>query len=391
MAPGDALASAARVPVPVIPSTVVVSDTHRRAVERRALDRIRAARRALDASEEVDLEDVLGLWNPDAPFQAGRRAVQSYRREPSPRRFAALIPCVGDAATILGHVRAARGDLGIDAVRTDYRTARDRYTTTTGRLEFRLATPVADLFPTVHTAVDALERAGTQRSVARRRVAGLSGARTAMLATTVASVELLRFETTNAEGYLATTLDPAAPGREATIVELADAHLSALATIDGPPRPGGRRLPVAIRRSLAGLQSRRARLLAAEPTALDPMDRVDLLLDALEVRGQLEAFAAAGEATYVRAPEPGDRPQRVPAEKRRAVDRLESLAGSSALQRRLGRRGAALVAQGDRVDADDATESLSTSHFFYVAGRAFAALSLRRGDRVAQALETGAD
>jgi len=387
--PGEALAAAARVPVPATPAPVVVSAAHRRTIDRCATDRIRAARRALAAADDVELDDVIGLWNPQAPFQAGHRAVDAYRTDPSPRRFAALLPRIGDAATIHGHVRAARGDLGVDAVRAAYRTTLDRYTSITEGVEFRLATPVAELFPTVHTAVDALERARTQRDVARRGVAGLDGAGTSVLASTVAAVELLRVETTNAAGYLRTTLDPDAAARRDAIGQLAATHTSALASSEGVPGPPGRRLPQAVRRPLVGLRSRRSRLLAADPVAADPSDRVELLLDALDVRGQLAAFVTAGAATYPRSREPGVPPERVPAAKRGAVERLEQVADAPALQRQLARRATEFVTAGDTVESAGGSVALETAHFFYVAADTHASLAIRRGQRVAAALESG--
>jgi hypothetical protein len=49
-------------------------------------------------------------------------------------------------------------------VRAGYRTVLERYGTLADGFELRLVTPVARLFPTVRTVVDALEHAGDQRA-----------------------------------------------------------------------------------------------------------------------------------------------------------------------------------------------------------------------------------
>lgn len=390
----DVLDAVEGVPVPSIPSATIVSDAHRRSVVRHVSERLRTTEAALAVSD-VTTEDVGVHLNDDAPIRSARAELDRYTESPSRRQYRRLEREFENVATILGYVRAATGDLGPAGVRDEFATAETEFADLSGETEYRLASPVRRFLPTLEAVESALDRGGDQRNTARRAVSEVETDDEAVGPSEIAaawrSVELLRLETTNAAGYAATALDPSSPPRADAIVEVVGDHLDVLASLDVPRRADGQRLPARVRTVLSTVRARRSDVLsAADPTNPETARRVELLLDAVRIRGQLDAFSVAAESTFSRLDGEEFPVERIPEAKDSAVDRLETLAAADPLQRHLGRLAEDMVTYADRLEPGQGTNPVASAHFMYEAAREFADLSLSRGDRVAAALEVDA-
>jgi len=385
----EVLEAVESVPVPSIPPAPIVSTAHRGSVVSHVEDRIEKAEAALAAADDVALADIERLDTREASFDAYRSTLRAYEADPDRRRFRRLARTFGDVATIMGHVRTATGDLDADVIRTAFEAARDAAVELADGLEYRLAAPVVERYPTAVAGEEVLDRAEDVRLAAEREVAELAEPNPTEAAAVWRSVESLRLETTNAAGYLQTGLDPAAPSRTVTVGTLAGDHLEALEALEVPRRANGQALPPRIRTALSSARSRRSELLAAaDPTDPERARRLELLLEAARVRGQLEAFDAAAEATFpLLDAEAGVPAERLMPAKRAAVSRLERLAGAAPLPRSLGEIAEPLVTYGDRLKGGQGTDPVATTYFMYVAAQAVVDLSLDRGDRLAAALE----
>lgn len=386
----DVLDMAEQVPVPAVPPATVISDEHRRAVGRNAEDRIETAEATLASTDDVTLADVRDVLNSTAPFQRARREIDRYREMPSRPRFRRVERALGDVASVQGYVRTANGDLDVEAVRTAIASDRDDHANPLADPGYRLASPVMQFLPTVGAAEAAIDRAGDSLDRAERAVAQIEDAaespQPASIAVAWRGIEGFRLERTNAAGYLDTALDPGSRPRDDALVEAVRTNLDAVSTLDVPRRVDGRLLPAPVRAVLTTVRSRRSSLVAAAGRS-DPGKgrRVGLLLSAVDIRNRLEAFADATDATFERPDEEGLPNERLPPAKRRAVDRIDTLAGGAPLQRRIGRSAVAMVKEGDRLRPGQGTDPVASAHFMYVAGRSFAALAMTRGERLADA------
>ena len=110
------------------------------------------------------------------------------------------------------------------------------------------------------------------------------------------------------------------------------------------------------------------------------------LFGAARIGLEVEAFDTAAAATADRLDGGGVTAERLLAEKRAAVDRLERLGGATPLQRRLGGFAVDIADYGDRQNSDERSDTAVTAHFLYVAGRVFADGALARGASMADAL-----
>ncbi|PSP66264.1 hypothetical protein BRC85_10895 [Halobacteriales archaeon QS_1_69_70] len=389
---GDVLSAVESVPVPSVPPAPVVSAAHRRAVVGHVDERIRAAEAALAAADGVALADVESLEDSAAPFEACRSHLRDYGTEPTRQRFRRVARAFDDVAAVVGYARAASGDLDAEALRGAVDAARTGLSELDDALEYRLASPAVELLPTAAAGEAVLERAGETRQAARRAAAELAEPTPPEAADVWRSVESLRLETTNAAGYIGTAFDPTAPPRDGVISERTGRHIEALASLEAPRRPNGRAPPSRVRTVLSSVRSRRSAVLAAaDPTDPETARRLELLLDAVRIRGQLEAFDAAAAATFARLDAEEDFPtERLVPEKRAAVDRVRALAEAAPLPRHLGRLAEDMVTYGDRLEPDRGTDPVATAHFMYVAAGAYVDRSLERGQRLAAALDPGA-
>ncbi|PSQ33233.1 hypothetical protein BRD11_05590 [Halobacteriales archaeon SW_12_69_24] len=160
------------VPVPSIPPAPTVSTAHRRSVVTHVADRIETAETALAEADDVALADVERLDDLEGSFDAYRSNLAAYEADPDRRRFRRLARTVDDVARIIGHVRSATGDLDADGIRTAFGAARDAAVELTDGLEYRLAPPVVDRYPTASAWRRRTPPATSRRaSIPRRRPA----------------------------------------------------------------------------------------------------------------------------------------------------------------------------------------------------------------------------
>ncbi|WP_254837726.1 hypothetical protein [Natronomonas marina] len=390
-----ALEAAAEIPVPSVPPAAVVDGDHREAVVAAAEELLERAERELEAAAGIDLAEIdAPLRDPEDPFEAARRALDELREGPDPRNFRRFDRAFADAGTVLGYVRAEADSLDAGAVRAAVRRERDGYEGLQADVEYRLTTPVVQYLPTVAVAESALGHAGNRLDTVENRVGGLDETSGTPSSSEIAAawrrVEQFRLARTNAAGFLGTGTEPSAAPRRDAIESAVERQLSALRSLSVPEAPGSEAGagPERVRTILSTIGSRRSDLL--DGTGRDVSEgprRVVELLEAVRVRGELEAFGTAAAVTADRM----DR-GRLPAEllveeKRRATDRLETLSAAAPLQRRVGALAVDMVTYGDRLRSEQGTNPTATAHFMYVGGRAFADRALTRGEALADALE----
>jgi hypothetical protein len=387
---GEALSAVEAIPVPAVPPAPIVATSHRRSVVDHVETRIETAEAGLSATDGVGVADVEGLGNSEAPLEACRSRLRAYRSDPSRRRFRRLGRSVDDVATIVAHVRTATGDLEVGDLRAAFETARGAFVEVVDGLEYRLASPSIEFLPTASVGEAALDRADDARRSARRDLVDLENPTPAEAADVWRSIASLRLETIDAAGYLGTGLDPTAPPISTAISSRTARHVEALESLDVPRPSDGQPLPSRLGTVLSSVRSHRSELLtAAGQSDTGSISRLDHLLAAVRVRGQLEAFDAAGEATFPLLGDGRGFPvDRLLPEKRAAARSVEALADAAPLARSIGRLADDMVTYGDRLEAGQGTDPVATAHFMYVAARAFVDRSRDRAGWLARALDS---
>lgn len=390
---GDVLAAAAAIPVPTVPPAPVVSDRHRQAVAGHVEDRLEAAETALESTASVDLEDVAGLRYAENPLEEARAAIARYRESPELRTFVGMSRVAEDLGTIHARVRVETGDLDADAVRASFGAEREAVAGLRGDLGYRLASPLVESLPTVAAGERALEQAAVRRRRIESRVADLSGdpeESTGPIVEARAAIEGLRLLRLNAAGYLRTARDADEPAVESAITAATERRVDGLTSLDVPQRPDGTPLPDRVQTVVSSGRSRRSDVLADDPADPERAGRATLLLDAADVECQLEAYAAAAAATVEHLDGAGFPPDRLEPAKRRAVERVETLASAVPLERRIGHLADDMVAFGDRLEPGQGNDPVASAHFMYVAAGEYAALATRRGVALERALAESA-
>ena len=386
--PEVALGKAAGIETPEVPAAAVVSDGHREAVTA-------AAARLLDAAErEVKATGVVpsaaeGVRDGEEPFAVARERLEELRMSSPPRQYRRVDREFGDVGSVLGYARATTGDLDAAAVRAALTTQRERHAGLRNGFDHRLAAPVARSLPTAGAAEDALGRAGTQLDAAARALESLSSpAEPSAVSGAWGRLGQARLAVTNAAGFLETVTDADAPPRRDAIEAAIETEREAVAALDSPRSLTAGRVaaPEPVTAVLSTIRSRRSELLSTEAAELAAERPVGGLFGAARIGLEVEAFDAAAAATADRLNGDGVTAERLLAEKRAAVDRLERLGGATPLQRRLGGFAVDIVGYGDRQNSGERSDPAVTAHFLYVAGRVFADRALARGASMADAL-----
>jgi hypothetical protein len=395
---GDAaLAAAADVEVPEIPSATVVSDEHRANLAAGAERLVEAAEEASESADGVDVSDVRGsLRNPENPVE--RAPVETIRETRSGREYRRAISRLEDAGTVLGYVRAETGALDVESVREASRREREKFDALKDRFSYRFRRPVDRFLPTITSAESAIEGAGTDLTRAEREAAGLDSVPEAELSSEIASawsrIEQSRLSRTNAAGFVRTAVDPSTPLRDDAVNDVIGTQVNELRSLELPPdeEASAVQVPERIRTVTSTVRSRRSELLrGADPGDPTNPSRGELLFGSLRVRSEIEAFGAAADLTFElqeRETFPG---RRLPAEKREAVGRLETLAGAAPLPRRLGELAEDMVTFGDRLQSTGGSNPVATAFFMYVAAQEYVDIALARAETLATALEAPDD
>lgn len=419
----EILAEAADLDAPSIPSAIVVTDDH---LEAAATEVESAIAEVEDLNAEAD-RDQVDVDVPDAAdvewrVHAAGEVVEDVRSDgPSRDGLSSLRQVLEDMGELRGILRTVTGrtDLGaiqeaIDRQRGDERDLRHG-------IDYRIAEPVGEHLPTrraawetlatldgLQDAAELLDGADQDAEQHPRRIGDIERVR-------------VRHERRldDAERWLETSSDPGAPpiadGIAAELVALHeeaerigaehagedDAGDSLADRIDAVRVRIGRR-GVRIAEELDGLvdelDGRADDGDAFESTgdgdgedagALARVRGVETLLNGLEWLVEYEAVDVAAERTIDQV---GDREFPTPEvleAKRRAVERIEHVAGASPIERHLARRSTVVVDHGDghpRRDVAD-LEAVAYAHFVYTAAAEWADRGAASGGRLSDRLQ----
>ena len=168
--PEGALSEAADVPVPTVPTTIILSDDHRR----RVVEHLEELR---DRSE-ADLADADGVDPDDIPRELGGpgriesadERIESLAAASDPERFRRVDRKFRSLGRVAGYARAESGGLDVDRLREALESERSAVDALVDGVEYRIAPPVARHLPTVEAAEQALGHAENRLSAAERAV-----------------------------------------------------------------------------------------------------------------------------------------------------------------------------------------------------------------------------
>ncbi|PSQ41671.1 hypothetical protein BRD07_04945 [Halobacteriales archaeon QS_9_68_42] len=369
--PEGALSEAVDVPVPTVPTGVLLGDDHRRQV----IEHLEELR---DRSE-ADLADADGIDPNDIPRElggpgriesAGER-IESLAESSDPERFRRVDRKFRSLGRVAGYARARSGGLDVDRLREALESEQSATDALVDGVEYRIAPPVARHLPTVEAAEQALGHAENRLSAAERAVEAAAEAedsdRSTHVGTAWGRIEQARIARTNAAGFLGTATDPAAPSRR----ESAD-----------------RQRTERMRTVLSSVLSRASEVHERPVDEAGGSERVGELLTAVRVRNEAHAFVGAAESTLERLDGDSFPPGAVVEEKRRAVNSVSRLAETAPLKRELGGLAEDIIEYGDRLAAgSEETNALTGAHFVYVGARRFVERSLASGERLSAALD----
>lgn len=411
----EVLAELADVKAPDVPSPVVVTDAHfAAAVEH--VERLRASIEARrDALDEVDDERLRPHRPPeDALQRAADHLADARESGPSTDALSAVERVVGDLARLDGLLRVAADDVDVESLRAALEEERTATARARAGVDYRIARPVADGLPTAVVGertlndLDALDDAERMLDDAERGGSDDSGTEVELvsedgearrphpelLATVYQRIERQRRRRDDAERYLETATDPDAPSLGGPIADELDAVDSELAALadrfggdDDPPRRdesvAGR-----LRSIRTSVGSRSAELHASLDERRQDGQRLYALSDAVTRLLEFDAIDVAVSETLPLAQEREFPTERLPGEKRRAVDALDRIAGGSPLQRHLGARAHDILRSADRYAAreDVAQRDLVMCHFTLVAAAEWAERAIERGEGLSESL-----
>jgi hypothetical protein len=395
-----ALAEAADIEVPAIPSAVIVSDEHQADLVARAEGLVETADEEATSADDVELSDVWGsLRNPENVLGRAREAVETLRETRSRREYRRAISRLEDVGTVLGYVRAETSELDVEAVRAALEREQAAFDALQDRFEYRFRAPVDRYLPTITAAESGIERTRNELSRAERGVEGLDSGPEPVTSQDIAGawarIELVRLWRTNAVGFARTAVDPSRPLRRDAVTDVLGTQLDEVASQEllRDEDAGSVQVPQRIRSIVSTVRSRRSQLLrGADPGDPANPSTSKLLFNSLQVRAEIEAFGAAGELTFELLERETFPAKRLVSEKREAVQRLEALTGAAPLPRRLGRLAEDMVTFGDRLEsASRGGNPVATAFFVYVAAREYVDLALDRAETLTSALEAPDD
>ena len=392
--PEGALSEAADVPVPTVPTGVLLGDDHRRQV-------IGHLEELLDRSE-ADLADADGIDPDDIPRElggpgrvesAGER-IESLAEASDPGRFRRVDRNFRSLGRVAGYARARSGGLDVDRLREALEGEQSATDALVDGVEYRIAPPVARHLPTVEAAEQALGHAENRLSAAERAVETAAeaedGDRSTRVGTAWGRIEQARIARTNAAGFLGTATDPAASSRRAAVNDAYRTVREATEIPDPPPgvESADRQRTERMRTVLSSVLSRASEVHERPVDEANGSERVGELLTAVQVGNEAHAFVGAAESTLESLDGDSFPPGAVMEEKRRAVDSVSRLAETAPLQRELGGLAEDIVGYGDRLAASsEETNALTGTHFVYVGARRFVERSLADGERLSAALD----
>lgn len=385
---------------PSIPSAIRVSDAHWAA----AVDHVETLR---DSVEEL-LESVDGssgergrnrpqdevLERADDRLESARETGRSEEALDLVRRV------VRDLARADGYLRAERGTLDADALRSEVEAEREATDGLLDGVEYRIARPVDEVLPTAFAAERALEAADGLQHVDdflddERDSDGDAQRRADQLASVYRSLEVHRRRRDDAERYLETATDPDARSlRPAIDAELDDleGELAAIAE-RFPDEERGYREDETVADYFEEIRSnvgrRTGRFRSQLPEYREDGRRLHGLFRAHRLVVEYESVTAAVDRTEPLLDGPEFPTSRLVTEKRRAVESVERVADGTPLQRHLARRAARMMASADRFSRTDDpdTRGLAQIHLMYAGAAEWAELALERGGALSESLQ----
>ena len=379
--------------VPEIPASVVVTDEHRRAVTAAVEELVETAEREFEAAKDVELAAIEDeIRNSQDPFNVARLILQRLRMSQAPRTYRRLGQGFGDIGTILGYVRAETGELDVASLLQAMAETRTGVSSLRNDFDYRLATPVQELFPTVVAAERALVYAESTLQDARQAIERLDGAtnpESAAVGRAWGHLERTWLATRNAAGFLTTATESARSPRRDVIERAIETEREEAAAVEESQLTVADGAPASIRTSLREIRSRRSDLVTATINELAAGARAQGLFRAAKTRAEIEAFRVAVAAIEKRADEPDAPEERLLAARKAAIERLARLESATPLQRQLGRFAAEMVRRADRQRSGRPDGAVLTTRFMYVSARAFTDHMLSRGASIAEALGSG--
>lgn len=392
----ELLEEARTIPRPTVPSAVVVSARHHESAIEHARSLLEAVEEAVEAV--VDAADV-AFDEPGSPDRSAidettqgvtERLEELNASEPDETTLNSCFEMVGELGQSLGYLRAHLGDVDEDELKAAMDDERSSAAALAETFEYRPATPIAEHLPTLaraETRLTGLENHG--RAFDNIDTDPDDPYWADWIGHGTAALERHRRHRSDAAAFYRTATDGDAPSIRDAVEVLTDETTDTLESIHARSRE---RTPPDGESVLARLQRAHTRVGRQSEQRLTALDDdahpLASLLDAREWLAEYEAVAEAVDRT--RSRQSAEFPAAaVVTEKQRAVERIETAAAGTALQRRLSAQSERVLRNADtnsqqRPEADEKT--VVYTHFMYVAAGRWAEQGATDGEALAETI-----
>lgn len=389
----ERLQEARTIESPPIPSPVIVTDDHRDAAVEQLERTVERLDEVLTEEKEIDPAGIrlgVGGGPEDVIKRAEGRLTDARQGDPSIDTLDSIENGIREVATYLGFLQARRGTVEPEILLEEVAAERSAVSELRGQITYRIAEPLEAYLPTLATVEEVLE--GLDLGVAVERLEAVDTddeEYPAEFGRARGAVERHRRRRDDVERYLAVATDPDAPSRQAAIdAELVDLQADIAALLaerdsDEPTRGDA---------SIAG-ELRRIRDNAAlggqrwdsELDEYRETGRLLGLLEALEWRIEFRSIEIGVERALERLDDGEFRAEGIAAEKRRAVEAMESAADADTLSRRLAGTSEVVLAAADRQTLGPG-DAAAFAFFVYVVAAEWADRGMRAGDELTDSL-----
>lgn len=411
------LREAAEIETPSIPPVVVVTDDHLAAAARQVESVVESVH---DLVSETEFEE----RPPGVPAadEVDRRLTEASADLDDVRagEYGTAVEALESLRNILGRLAEMRGaleaadgmeDAEVEGLWRAVHRQRDAEAAVSDRVEYRVAAPVAERLPTLHAAESMLRGGGPAR---RGRVVGgrhgdLDSAENVLelvegqeevreepraVGEVRRHLALHRRRVNDADRWLEWATDPEAASCRAAVedalTEVVGRAEDIAATYEVDDRPDGETVHDHILEIRYMVGSRGSRLADRARSARAESRPLLGLLDLLEWQVEFESVDLAVEATTERLDRPEFPTGDLVDEKRRAADRLESLADAPATARHLASRADGIVRNGRVIpraaDSDVDVDVVANAYLRYAVVAEWADRAVERGDELSARL-----
>lgn len=404
MTDSQLLEQAASIEYPSLPPAVVVTDTHFEDAIGHVESLVDELEHELDEADEVDFSDLRRPAPGRSSRSGGTHVVQETRdrldsireRAPSLEPLSDVERALRDVSHLLGFVRAETGEITLDEIERTVDDERESARELRADIGYRLASPVAATLPTLQAAEEKLDSTPEQKHAletgdgdetvdsASRRVADLRRV-----------LARHRRRRRDAERFLETATEPGARSFRTSVDRELEAVQDELESLpDRFQTPEGRRDQGTLVEELRGnrrhVGRRSSAWLQAYETYRTDGRRVLGLLRGYRILVEADAVDAAVMRTTERLDGRTFPAETVPDEKRRAVERIESLVDGPAVQRALAERAVSILDFGRHQRGDDGVtvETVARTFFLYAVAAEWAASSAERGRTLVESLRS---